>query len=67
MGSIAAFDINEIKPKYGSQESEKLKQSFLNEGLLIRPIGNTIYLMPPYCISKESLYESYEKIVKILK
>jgi len=67
LGSIAAFDINEIKPIYGSQESEKLKQSFLNEGLLIRPIGNTIYLMPPYCISKESLYESYEKIVKILK
>ena len=67
LGSIAAFDVNKIDKSYGSVESNKLKTKFLENGLLLRPIGNTIYLMPPYCISKEKLIQSYEKIIEILK
>ena len=39
---------------------------FLENGLLLRPLGNTIYLMPPYCIKEETLYNCYEKIIEIL-
>jgi adenosylmethionine-8-amino-7-oxononanoate aminotransferase len=66
LGSIAAFDYNKISSSYGSIESERLKKKFLENGLLLRPIGNTIYLMPPYCIDKKILYKSYEKLIEIL-
>ena len=65
IGSIAAFDYNKIDVKYGSKESEILKKVF-RKGLLLRPLGNTIYIMPPYCIEENSLYNCYEKIIEIL-
>tara|TARA_B100000686_G_C16727989_1_gene938920 strand:- start:145 stop:1443 length:1299 start_codon:yes stop_codon:yes gene_type:complete len=67
LGSIAAFDLNKFDKAYGSDDGEKLKKKFLENGLLIRPIGNTIYLMPPYCIEEDCLYDCYEKIIKILR
>lgn len=67
LGSIAAFDFNEINAKYGSHDGEKLKSIFLNNGLLLRPIGNTIYLMPPFCIKKSTLLKCYEKLNEILQ
>ncbi|MBS91616.1 MAG: adenosylmethionine--8-amino-7-oxononanoate transaminase [Rickettsiales bacterium] len=66
LGTIAAFDLMNFDKGYGSDEGNSLKKKFLKEGLLIRPLGQTIYLMPPYCISEDCLYESYEKIIKIL-
>jgi adenosylmethionine-8-amino-7-oxononanoate aminotransferase len=33
----------------------KLYRQFLEQGCLIRPLGNTVYLMPPYCINREQL------------
>ncbi len=67
LGTISAFDLNEIKNGYGSEDSEVIKKRFLQYGLLIRPLGNTIYLMPPYCITPENLVNCYKKIVKVLK
>ena len=66
IGSIAAFDYNKIDTKYGSKESEILKKKFLENGLLLRPLGNTIYIMPPFCIEENSLYNCYQKIIEIL-
>lgn len=66
LGSIAAFEYNAINQKYGSSENQELKNIFLENGLLLRPLGNTIYLMPPYCIKEETLYNCYEKIIEIL-
>lgn len=67
LGSIAAFDFNEINANYGSYDGEKLKAIFLKNGLLLRPIGNTIYLMPPFCIKKSTLLKCYEKLNEILQ
>ena len=66
LGSIAAFEYNAINQKYGSSENQELKNIFLENGLLLRPLGNTIYLMPPYCIKEQTLYNCYEKIIEIL-
>ncbi|MGL9732874.1 MAG: adenosylmethionine--8-amino-7-oxononanoate transaminase [Wolbachia sp.] len=52
-GTIAAFDI------YSAQI---LKMKFLEHGLLIRPLGNSVYLLPPYSISTSELEEAYNKI-----
>ena len=34
---------------------EKIKNFFLEKGLLLRPLGNVLYIMPPYCILKNEL------------
>lgn len=67
LGSIAAFDYLSISNTYGSRDSQNLRNKFLKHGLLLRPIGNTIYLMPPYCIKRTNLIKSYEKLNEILQ
>ena len=66
LGSIAAFDLNNFEKNYGSEKSNRLKNKFLDNGLLLRPLGNTIYIMPPYCISPDRLKDCYKKIIQIL-
>ncbi|MBN9565816.1 MAG: adenosylmethionine--8-amino-7-oxononanoate transaminase [Alphaproteobacteria bacterium] len=65
LGSIAAFE-SSITAAYGSAQSIALRQLFLEEGLLIRPLGGVIYLIPPACISDEQLARSYEIIERVL-
>ncbi len=67
LGTIAAFDFKKISEGYGSSESIAIREKFLENGLLLRPLGNTIYFMPPYCIRKEILINSYEKLIEILQ
>jgi adenosylmethionine-8-amino-7-oxononanoate aminotransferase len=48
---ILAMDVVDAKPGFAQRcYAEALKQ-----GLLLRPIGNTVYLMPPYSISREEV------------
>jgi adenosylmethionine-8-amino-7-oxononanoate aminotransferase len=44
-----------------------LRERFLARDLLIRPLGNTVYLMPPYCIDEETLAHVYENMAAVLK
>jgi adenosylmethionine-8-amino-7-oxononanoate aminotransferase len=43
----------------------RLYQSFLARGLLVRPLGNTIYIMPPYCSSEREFDSIYEAVGEI--
>ncbi|MGI4775799.1 MAG: adenosylmethionine--8-amino-7-oxononanoate transaminase [Janthinobacterium lividum] len=61
IGTIAAFDIRAT-----ATDMTNLKGRLLNEGLLLRPLNNTVYLLPPYCISEDDLKEAYIKIEKVL-
>lgn len=56
-GTIAALDLKE--------ERADLRDYFLNKGLLLRPLGRTIYLMPPYCITDDQLKRMYQAILEI--
>lgn len=55
LGTIAAIDIVTADAGYLSDLAPRLRAFFLRHGLLLRPLGNTIYLMPPYCIDTEQL------------
>lgn len=54
-GSIVAFDIEVEDAGYLSDIGPRLRSSFHEQDVLLRPLGNTIYLMPPYCISDGEL------------
>jgi adenosylmethionine-8-amino-7-oxononanoate aminotransferase len=61
IGTISAFDI-----KNSAHLIPSLKQQFFEQGMLIRPLGNTIYLLPPYCITNKEAEFAYNKIISII-
>ncbi len=64
-GTIAAFDL--ATPAQGKRNTgSSLPRQFMREGLILRPIGNTIYLIPPYSTTPEELLKAYEKIERVL-
>jgi len=50
-GMIAAFDVDTTDPHF----SRRFYRAALEREALIRPIGNTVYLMPPYIVSDEEI------------
>ncbi|APB98017.1 adenosylmethionine--8-amino-7-oxononanoate transaminase [Polynucleobacter asymbioticus] len=50
---ILAFDIKSEVLKNQKAFPREMFSSCLNEGVLIRPIANTVYVMPPYILSTE--------------
>ncbi len=67
LGTIIAFEIAEGKDEYLNNIAGNITQKALNEGVYIRPLGNTVYIMPPYCITEEELEIVYEVILLMLK
>lgn len=65
-GTILAFDIIEDDNDYLSSSRDFFYNYFLQNGVLLRPLGNTIYILPPYCISRESLDTIYALIIDAL-
>lgn len=51
---------------YFSSLRDTLYQYFLNAGIILRPLGNTIYILPPYCITNDELAYIYSKIEQAL-
>ncbi|MGL4263347.1 MAG: adenosylmethionine--8-amino-7-oxononanoate transaminase [Afipia sp.] len=62
IGTIAALDIVAKDAGYLADIGPRLYRGFLARGLLVRPLGNTIYLMPPYCSTANDLDQAYNAI-----
>lgn len=62
LGSILALDINVENEGYLSNIAIDLYDFYVKNGVLLRPLGNTVYIMPPYCISQASLNQIYDTI-----
>ncbi|WP_419825699.1 adenosylmethionine--8-amino-7-oxononanoate transaminase [Sphingomonas sp.] len=54
-GTIAAFELGAAEGAYLSELGPRLLAHFRERDLLVRPLGNTIYVMPPYCIDDADL------------
>ena len=66
LGSILAFDVKGLGA-YQSAESRRIRDWYLAHGLNIRPLGETLYLMPPYCITDDELTRAYAGLVEGLE
>ena len=62
LGTITAFDMANAGSGYLADVALKLRQAALKRGVLIRPLGPTIYLMPPYCITADELQFAYNAV-----
>jgi adenosylmethionine---8-amino-7-oxononanoate aminotransferase len=62
LGTIAVLDLAVGDGGYLADVGPKLYHFFLQRGVLLRPLGNTIYVMPPYCITDDELDLIYDAI-----
>lgn len=61
-GTIAAFDIAVANGGYLSTLGPRLYDQFLRHDVLLRPLGNVVYVLPPYCIAANDLDRVYDVI-----
>ena len=62
LGTITAVELGEASGTYLSHAAPKLSAVFRECNVLLRPLGNTVYVMPPYCIGDEDLRAIYAAI-----
>ncbi|MDR0253738.1 MAG: adenosylmethionine--8-amino-7-oxononanoate transaminase [Brucellaceae bacterium] len=61
-GAITALDVKSQSSGYLSNVAWRLKAFFRAHDVLLRPLGNVLYLMPPYCVTEQELQRSYQLI-----
>ncbi|HWT99798.1 MAG TPA: adenosylmethionine--8-amino-7-oxononanoate transaminase [Terriglobales bacterium] len=61
-GTITALDLDVPESGYLAAAGPRLRSFFRARDLLIRPLGNVIYLMPPYCVVDTELDKAYAAI-----
>jgi adenosylmethionine-8-amino-7-oxononanoate aminotransferase len=62
IGTVAAIELRADDAGYLSELRPKLYEYFLKRDILLRPLGNVIYILPPYCIEAEDLHRVYDVI-----
>jgi len=67
LGAIFAFEVVNTQTKgYFNPIREKIYRLFLEKNILIRPLGNTIYVLPPYIMSGKELNYILKSIKEVL-
>ena len=66
-GMILAFDVKHSNLKNVNIFPREMFSASLKEGVLIRPIGNTIYVMPPYILSTEETLQMGDAVQRALE
>jgi len=62
IGTVTALDLKVADPGYLAGLGPQLTAFFQDRGLLLRPLGNTIYVLPPYCVTAADLDLVYAEI-----
>ena len=65
-GTILAFELNTGRDEYINAIGPELTREALANGIYLRPLGNTVYFMPPYCITEKEMDQVYEFLVHCL-
>ncbi|KIL98356.1 Adenosylmethionine-8-amino-7-oxononanoate aminotransferase [Paramagnetospirillum magnetotacticum MS-1] len=66
-GTVAALDVIGGGKGYEAVVGPKMKAAFLERGLLLRPLGNVLYLLPPYCIGDGELERAWDGVEEVLR
>lgn len=68
-GTILAFDMktNYTGYFYTNPVKKMLADYYLEHGVIMRPLGNVVYVLPPYCISDDSMDKVYLAILKSIE
>ena len=68
MGTILRFEMESTEGSYFANDLRvRAYKHFMESGVLLRPLGNVIFVNPPYCITKEEYDQVKESILSFLK
>lgn len=67
LGVILRLDLKQEDEDYYGNLRNELYHYFMSKNLIMRPLGNTIYILPPYCITAEQLDTLYKEIINAIK
>lgn len=67
LGTILALEYRVESTSYFQPIRDTLYRFFLDKEILLRPLGNVLYVLPPYCISSDELSYIYEQIILTLE
>ncbi len=66
-GTVVAFDVKTNEDaNYFNNLRDFLYEQFIKQGVLLRPLGNTVYILPPYIITKQQLQKVYMVVDDVL-
>ena len=60
IGVMTAFNVK------SNNEANRITNELFKKGIFIRPLGNTLYLLPPYCITEDELNNVYCRIQELV-
>lgn len=66
-GTIAAVELRVADAGYLSQLGPKLSRFYLSRDVLLRPLGNVVYLLPPFCSTEKEIVSAYDAIEESLE
>ncbi len=67
LGVILAIELEtQHETSYFNEVRSSLYPYFLERNILLRPLGNVIYILPPYIITDEQLHTIYQAILELL-
>lgn len=67
-GTILAFEVaTRQADNYTHPLRDYLYEFFIRRRIILRPLGNTLYIMPPYCITDDQLHTVYAAIEELLE
>ncbi|RKS99567.1 adenosylmethionine--8-amino-7-oxononanoate transaminase [Flavobacterium sp. 123] len=68
LGVIFALEIKtESSASYYGSLRNKLYDFFIENGVILRPVGNIVYILPPYIITDEQLQRIYQVVENALE
>ena len=67
IGGVGVIELQSASADYLDQVGPRLAQAFLDRGLLLRPLGNILYFMPPYVITDAEVAWVLEQISEVLE
>lgn len=66
LGTIAAFEVEVGETTYLNPVGRQIQRLCLDQGVYLRPLGNTVYLVPPLGISDDQLQRCYDALTVAL-
>lgn len=67
IGTILAIELQSDEGGYLASIGEKVAPYFHERRIIMRPLGNVLYVIPPYCITEEQLSQIFTSIEEFLK
>ena len=67
LGTVIALDLVSRDAGYLSTVGPALNRFALQRGVLLRPLGNTVYVLPPYCSTDDDLARAYDVIADFVE